>query len=89
MAASHPHLFQSPVVDESEIRKLIANHFPSDYAVLQWRPATGEDILTPNMTEIVDRGRYSHTQYDRDCGVLFLLPTWIWPPYLRLSPRTP
>jgi hypothetical protein len=53
MAASHPHLFQSPVVDESEICKLIANHFPSDHAVLQWRPATGEDILTPNMTEIV------------------------------------
>jgi hypothetical protein len=35
MVASHPHLFQSSVVDESEIRKLVVNHFLLDCAVLQ------------------------------------------------------
>jgi hypothetical protein len=34
MVASHPHLFQSSVVDVSEICKLIVNHFLSDRAVL-------------------------------------------------------
>jgi hypothetical protein len=53
MAASHPHLFQPSVADESEIRKLVANHFLLDCVVLQWRPAAGEDILTPNTIEIV------------------------------------
>jgi hypothetical protein len=53
MATSHPHLFQPFITDESEICKLDANHFLSDRAVLQWRPAAGEDIPTPNMTEIV------------------------------------
>jgi hypothetical protein len=53
MAASHLHLFQPSVADESEIRKLVANHFLLDHAVLQWRPATREDIPTPNTTEIV------------------------------------
>jgi hypothetical protein len=53
MAALHPHLFQSSVVDESEIRKLAANHFLSDRAVLQWRPTTGEDLPTPHTNEIV------------------------------------
>jgi hypothetical protein len=53
MAASHPHLFQASAVDESEIRKLVVNHFLLDRTVLQWRPATGEDIPTPNTNEIV------------------------------------
>jgi hypothetical protein len=53
MAASHPHLFQQFVADESEILKLIANCFLPDRVVLQWRPAAREDIPTPNTNEIV------------------------------------
>jgi hypothetical protein len=53
MATSHPHLFQLSIADESEVRKLVGNHFVPDHAVLQWRPAAGEDIPTPNMNEIV------------------------------------
>jgi hypothetical protein len=53
MAASHPHLFQSSVMDESEIHKLDVNYFLLDCAMLQWCPATGEDIPTPNTNEIV------------------------------------
>jgi hypothetical protein len=53
MAASHQHLFQMSTMDENEIRKLVVNHFLPDRAVLQWRPTAGEDILTPNTTEIV------------------------------------
>jgi hypothetical protein len=53
MATSQPHMFQLSVSDESEICKLVANHFVSDNVVLQWRPATREDILTPNTNEIV------------------------------------
>jgi hypothetical protein len=53
MDTSHPHLFQPSIVDESEIHKLVANHFLSDYAVLQWHPAVREDIPTPNTNEIV------------------------------------
>jgi hypothetical protein len=51
MAASHLHLFQPSVSDENEIRKLIVNHFLPDRVVLQWRPATGEDISTPDTNE--------------------------------------
>jgi hypothetical protein len=50
---SHLHLFQSSVADESEIHKLVANHFLPDHAVLQWCPATREDIPTLNTNEIV------------------------------------
>jgi hypothetical protein len=39
--------------DESEIRKLIANHFLPDHDLLKWHPATGEDLPTPNTNEIV------------------------------------
>jgi hypothetical protein len=46
MAASHSHLFQVSVAVESEIRKIVMNHFLSDRTVLQWCPATGEDIAT-------------------------------------------
>jgi hypothetical protein len=53
MSASHPHLFQASMTDESEIRKLIVNHFLPDHTMPQWRPATGEDLSTPNTNEIV------------------------------------
>jgi hypothetical protein len=53
MAASHPHLFQPSIVDESEICKIVVNHFLPDRVILQWHPAAREDIPTPNMTEIV------------------------------------
>jgi hypothetical protein len=53
MVASHPHLFQQSVTDESEIHKLVKNCFLPDRTMLQWRPATGEEIPTPNMKEIV------------------------------------
>jgi hypothetical protein len=53
MAASHPHLFQMSVADESEIHRPIANHFLLDRVVLQWCPSTGEDLSTPNTNEIV------------------------------------
>jgi hypothetical protein len=53
MVASHLHLFQAFVVDESEIRKLIANHFLLDCAVLQWPPIIGDDLPTSNTNEIV------------------------------------
>jgi hypothetical protein len=52
MATSHPHLFQLSVADESEISKFVANHFLPDCVVLQWRPATGEDLPTPNTNDI-------------------------------------
>jgi hypothetical protein len=53
MAASHPYLFQLSVADESEILKLIETHFLLDCVMLQWCPAAGEDIPTPNTNEIV------------------------------------
>jgi hypothetical protein len=53
MAASHPHLFHPSVADENEICKLIKSYFLSDREVLQWRPAAGEDIPTPNTNKIV------------------------------------
>jgi hypothetical protein len=53
MAASHPHMFQAFTVDESEIRKLVMNHFLLDRVVLQWHLVVGEDIPTPNTNEIV------------------------------------
>jgi hypothetical protein len=53
MVASHPHLFQPLVTDEGEIRKLVACYLLLDREVLQWRPATGEDIPTPNTNKIV------------------------------------
>jgi hypothetical protein len=53
MAASHPHLFQPSITDESEVCKLIASYFLPDREVLQWRPAADEDIPTPNTNEIM------------------------------------
>jgi hypothetical protein len=52
-AALQLHLFQLSVADESEIRKLVTNHFLLDRAVVQCHPATGEDLPTPNTNEIV------------------------------------
>jgi hypothetical protein len=53
MVALHLHLIQPSIADESEIHKLVVNHFLPDRAVLQWRPAIGEDLTTPNTNEIV------------------------------------
>jgi hypothetical protein len=53
MAASHPHLFQSSIADESEIHKLVVNHFLPDRVVLQWHLTAVEDLPTPNTNEIV------------------------------------
>jgi hypothetical protein len=53
MVASNPHLSQPYVTDEMEIRKLVANHFLPDWAMLQWCLATREDIPTPNIEEIM------------------------------------
>jgi hypothetical protein len=53
MATSHPHLFHQSIVDESEIHQLVVNYFLLDRVMLQWRPAVGEDIPTPNTQEIV------------------------------------
>jgi hypothetical protein len=66
MAASHPHLFQPSIVDESEIRKLVVDHFLPDRAMLQRCPTTGEDIPTPNTNEIVVFSSFSQ------CGFVFL-----------------
>jgi hypothetical protein len=53
MAILHLHMFQSSISNENEIHKLIVNYFLLGRVVLQWRPTTGEDILTPNANEIV------------------------------------
>jgi hypothetical protein len=53
MATSHPHLFQPSIANEDEICKLVVRHFLPDREVLQWCPATDEDIPTPNTNEIV------------------------------------
>jgi hypothetical protein len=52
MAISHPYMFQQSAVDESEILRLDENHFLLDRVVLQWWPAIGEDIPTPNTKKI-------------------------------------
>jgi hypothetical protein len=53
MAASHPNMFQLSATDESELIKFVENHFLPNRMMLQWRPAKGEDIPTPNTKEIV------------------------------------
>jgi hypothetical protein len=60
MAASHQHLFQSSVIDDSEIHKLVANHFVPDRAVLQWCPTLGEDLPTPSTNDIVVFSSFQH-----------------------------
>jgi hypothetical protein len=61
MAASRPHHLQPFVVDEKEIRKLVANYFLAD--MLQWRPATGEDIPMHWMNEIVVFSTFFQRRY--------------------------
>jgi hypothetical protein len=53
MATSHPHLFEVSIADESEICKLVVDHFLPDCAMLQWHPIAGEDLPTPNTNKIV------------------------------------
>jgi hypothetical protein len=59
MATSHLEMFQKSIADESEIWKLIRNHFLLEQEVLWWRPANGEDIPTPNTNEIVVLSSFS------------------------------
>jgi hypothetical protein len=74
MDTSHSHLFHQSIIDESEIRKVVVNYFLLDRAMLQWHPTAREDIPTLNT--------------NRDCGVLLFLSMRIWPPELRLPPRS-
>jgi hypothetical protein len=53
MAASHPEMFRPSTIYESEILKLVDDHLLPPYAVLQWRAAKDENILTPNTNELV------------------------------------
>jgi hypothetical protein len=53
MVASHSEMFQKSIADERKIWKLVRNHFLLEREVLQWQPANGEDIPTPNTNEIV------------------------------------
>jgi hypothetical protein len=53
MAASRPELFKTSTVDEDEILKLVTDHLLPTRAVLQWRPAKGEEIPTPNTNKFV------------------------------------
>jgi hypothetical protein len=53
MAASRLEMFQKSTTYESEIWKLVRNHFLPDREVLRWRLANEEDIPTPNTNEIV------------------------------------
>jgi hypothetical protein len=53
MAASHPHLFQTSDVNDKKFCKLVVSSSVPDRVVLQWCPAAGEDIPTPNTNEIV------------------------------------
>jgi hypothetical protein len=59
MATSHLEMFQKSIADESEIWKLVRNHFLLEQEVLRWRPANGEDIPTPNTNEIVVLSSFS------------------------------
>jgi hypothetical protein len=46
-------MFQQSVADESEIHKLVENHYFPNRVILHWWPAKGEDIPTPNTKDIV------------------------------------
>jgi hypothetical protein len=67
VAASHKHLFLPSVTNENEFCKLIKSYFLLDPKVLQWHPATGEDIPTPNTNEIVVFASF----FQRRFGLLF------------------
>jgi hypothetical protein len=75
MAASRPEMFQKSTADESEIQKWVRNHFLPKWELLQWRPANGEDIPTPNTNEIVVLSsffqcRFGLPTYEFICGLL-------------------
>jgi hypothetical protein len=53
MVASRPEMFKPSYIDESKILKLVDDHLIPPRAVLQWRLAKDEEILTPNTNEIV------------------------------------
>jgi hypothetical protein len=53
-------------VNEIEIRKLVANDFLPDWAMLQWHPTTEEEIPTPNIEEIM----VFSTFFQRGLGLL-------------------
>jgi hypothetical protein len=38
---------------QSEVQQLVDDHILAPHSILQWWPAKGEDILTPNTKEIV------------------------------------
>jgi hypothetical protein len=59
-------------IDESEIHKLIANHFLPDRALLQWRHATNEDLPTLNSNEIVVFSSFFQCGF----GLLTVTPTF-------------
>jgi hypothetical protein len=75
MAASHLEMFQLSTADETEILKLVENHFLPDRGVLRWWLAKGEDIPTPNMKEIMVlssffQRRFGLPSHDFFCGLL-------------------
>jgi hypothetical protein len=53
MAASHPEMFKPSSLDEDELLMLVEKHFFLNRIAIQWRPAKGEDITTPNTNEII------------------------------------
>jgi hypothetical protein len=53
MIASYPEMFQKSTADESEVLRLVDNHFLPDHEVLRWWSAKGEDIPTPNTNKIM------------------------------------
>jgi hypothetical protein len=53
MAASCPDIFKTSTIGKVEVQQLVDDHILAPHSVLQWWPAKGEDILTPNTKEIV------------------------------------
>jgi hypothetical protein len=53
MVTSGPEMFKKSTAYESEILKLVQNHFLPDREVLRWQPTNGGDIPTLNTDEIV------------------------------------
>jgi hypothetical protein len=68
MDASHPNMFQQSAVDESEIIKLVENHFVLNRTVLQWRPTKGGDILTSNTKEIMAFSAFFQRGFGLPCN---------------------
>jgi hypothetical protein len=63
LVALHPHLFQSSILDEAEVHKLVANYFLQDHAMLPWRPTAEEGIPIPNTNEIVVFSSFFQREY--------------------------